>query len=180
MTAKKSHWEYLGECGVDSGQLMIMDPCYLENQFQKKDFVDHRAYRDVKTGAEYKYRSGDFENYESPISDYDGKTPNQLISEGVWVKGTIANPNARQPGEAESYASISNGTIANDSYQMNYRMGHPGLGVAFRSGYGDGCYPVYGRKNEDGRVAEVRIVMIGDEGEHPYELPDQKIVPTKD
>ena len=33
------------------------------------------------------------------------------------------------------------------------------LTVTFVSGYGDGIYPVYGRKNEEGRLVEVRILM---------------------
>lgn len=32
-------------------------------------------------------------------------------------------------------------------------------GVAFRSGYGDGRYAVWGRRNADGRIMEVRIFM---------------------
>ena len=45
--------------------------------------------------------------------------------------------------------------------QLAYRLGHPGLGVVVSTGFGDGTYPVYVRKTEDGlRVAEVRIIFI--------------------
>jgi len=40
---------------------------------------------------------------------------------------------------------------------MNYALGHPGLGVVVSTGYGDGEYPVEVRRNEDGRIAEVRV-----------------------
>jgi hypothetical protein len=59
-----------------------------------------------------------------------------------------------------SYNGACHATTGDDLYgQLNYRMGHPGAGVAFSSGYGDGVYPVYVRKNKDGRIVEVRILM---------------------
>jgi len=36
------------------------------------------------------------------------------------------------------------------------------VGVAFSSGYGDGCYPVYAIKNKDGRIVTVVIEMDED------------------
>lgn len=47
--------------------------------------------------------------------------------------------------------------------QWNYPMGHSGLGVSVQTGYGDGSYPVYVRRNREGRVAEVRVVFISNE-----------------
>lgn len=49
--------------------------------------------------------------------------------------------------------------------QINYEAGHPGAGVLLSSGYGDGYYPVYIRKNEDDRIVEVRILFDEDEDE---------------
>ncbi len=49
--------------------------------------------------------------------------------------------------------------------QYNYDMGHPGLGVVVSTGYGDGEYPVYIRRNSDGRVCEVRVIFIDDQNE---------------
>ena len=37
------------------------------------------------------------------------------------------------------------------------------MGVLISSGYGDGEYSVEVLKNDEGRVAEVRVVFIGDE-----------------
>ena len=34
---------YLGKCGVDSGQLMITDPCYVKD-FDNSDYKDIRRY----------------------------------------------------------------------------------------------------------------------------------------
>ena len=44
--------------------------------------------------------------------------------------------------------------------QWNYKMGHAGLGVSVSIGYGDGTYPVYVRRNKEGRVAEARVKFI--------------------
>lgn len=43
--------------------------------------------------------------------------------------------------------------------QINFDSGHNGLGVLVHSGYGDGNYPVYIKK-ENNRVKEVKIVFF--------------------
>lgn len=47
--------------------------------------------------------------------------------------------------------------------QWNYKAGHAGLGVSVSTGYGDGTYPVYVRRNSEGRIAEVKVVFIEEE-----------------
>ena len=47
--------------------------------------------------------------------------------------------------------------------QWNYDKGHSGLGVTVSTGYGDGMYPVQVRRNNEGRVAEVRVVFIDED-----------------
>jgi len=44
--------------------------------------------------------------------------------------------------------------------QWNYKKGHVGLGVSVSTGYGDGCYPVFVKRNAEGRIAEVRVKFI--------------------
>lgn len=41
-----------------------------------------------------------------------------------------------------------------------YALGHDGLGVCVSTGFGDGLYPVYVEKTEDGRVARVIVEFI--------------------
>ena len=97
-------WEYIGRCGVDSGQLLITDPCYLS------DWVDNES--DSKIGK-----------------------------------------------SSMSYAGACNATLSKErGGQLHNKLGID-LAVAFSSGYGDGVYPVYARKNEDGRIVEVKIIM---------------------
>lgn len=57
------------------------------------------------------------------------------------------------------------GEAYNDVHQWNYKAGHAGLGVSVSTGWGDGTYPVFIRRDkETGRVAEVRVVFIPEEG----------------
>ncbi|CAN5571891.1 hypothetical protein BH23ACT6_BH23ACT6_10020 [soil metagenome] len=42
---------YLGTVGVDSGQLLITDPCYIDSEWLDEPFQDDRVYRDAQTGA---------------------------------------------------------------------------------------------------------------------------------
>jgi len=44
--------------------------------------------------------------------------------------------------------------------QWQYKAGHDGLGVTVETGWGDGFYPVYVRRSNGGRIAEVRVVFI--------------------
>jgi hypothetical protein len=47
--------------------------------------------------------------------------------------------------------------------QFNFSKGHSGLGVVVSTGYGDGFYPVFVRRNSEGRVVEVKVVFDGPE-----------------
>lgn len=95
----------IGKVGVDSGQLMVCDPCYIGSEWKKTE------YGETDDTSEF------------------------------------------------SYAGICAGTLKQGFTQSNFKMGHAGAGVAFSSGYGDGCYPVYARCNSDGRIVEVKIKM---------------------
>lgn len=44
-----------------------------------------------------------------------------------------------------------------DVTRFDYTPGNPGLGVAVQTGYGDGVYPVYVKRNREGRVACVMV-----------------------
>jgi hypothetical protein len=41
--------------------------------------------------------------------------------------------------------------------QLDFAAGHKGLGVVVSSGYGDGVYPVYVKKNSEGRIVELKV-----------------------
>ena len=96
----------MGEVGVDSGQLLICDPCYLKSN----------------------------DNIE---------TSKRLIDSGIWNE---------KDGDHKQ--------IRNKKFTVDGRQyGGAEIGVKFDSGYGDGCYSVYGFVNEDNRIVKVEIIM---------------------
>ena len=74
----KKRWKLLGFVGVDSGQLMISDPCYLNGWDKESHYEDIRKFEDIETGEIFQYRK-DFKTFEEMLEQYDGKTPNELI-----------------------------------------------------------------------------------------------------
>lgn len=62
--------EEIGFVAVDSGQLMITDPCYIDSEWQHQPFEDVRLLQDVQTKQVYQFGK-DFKNYESKISGFD-------------------------------------------------------------------------------------------------------------
>ena len=99
----------IGHVGVDSGQLLITDPCYIDAQWKPHEEVTIPEYRSDKLKGQY------------------------------------------------SYNGCCNATLSDDlGGQLNYDKGHPGIGVALSSGFGDGYYPVEATY-EDGIIRQITI-----------------------
>lgn len=96
--------ELIGYVGVDSGQLMIVDPCYIDSHWKHEG-------SDGNSGADEDF-------------SYNGACQATLSDEG--------------------YGELSIGATA---------------AVVFRSGYGDGTYPVYTYKNKDNRIVRIEVIM---------------------
>ena len=158
--------EYLGEVGVDSGQLLITDPCYVDSQWVpnqdppnsyprlkltktgEKKFVKERV-----NGKHFPFAWG---TYADPAPCLGGLSVNEAVDKGLVETIT---PDLDQTGEY-SYGGCCSSTLSDKGAgQLNYKAGHAGAGVAFRSGYGDGVYPVHGIRNEEGRIIGVIIDM---------------------
>lgn len=60
-------------------------------------------------------------------------------------------------GEGKDWADFSREVHSHPDFGANE---FPKYGVAVVAGYGDGKYPVMIKRNEDGRISEVRIVFI--------------------
>lgn len=99
--------ELLGHCSVDSGQILIGDPCYLS------DFADD--------------------------------------SDQVWDLSNKFGEYSYQGASATTLSSEGGGTLGES------------LAIVVSSGYGDGSYPVYVTRDENGRIATATIVFISDE-----------------
>jgi hypothetical protein len=142
---------YLGVVGVDSGQLLITDPCYIDNQWLDEPFQDDRVYKDMETGATVKWGQ-DFARFNEPLEPY-GKSPNDLIKAGRLVQ---LPPHPKPETFNYSYNGACQATLSDGYGELVYGKGHPGAGVVFQSGWGDGLYPVYGEKH-DGRIMRVYV-----------------------
>lgn len=164
----------IGSVAVDSGGLLITDPCYLRNwRFDGEE--DTSSYiKDTKTGKiwclpfHYDEKNGQDDinffpgNYETPIPELDGLTPNELVASGQWIK--LARE--KQSLHEYSYNGYCNGTISPDwACSMHFELGHEGAGVAFGSGWGDGFYPVYAVYDNNQRI----MLTFIDTGFRPIE-----------
>lgn len=165
VTAKKNR-VYLGDVGVDSGQLMVCDPCYIDSQWQKEEFSAIRVFKDMETGTHWYHQWGTVSvpegfrkfpgTFAGPVEECGNQSPNDLIQSGRWVEvdfEMVTNANF-------SYQAVCAATSSpTKAGALRYELGHSGVAVAFSSGYGDGVYPVYGHYNKDGRIVKVEIVM---------------------
>ena len=117
----------LGEVGVDSGQLMITDPCYIDQEWQHDLALD-----------------------EDTVAEIVGRRQSSQVEAGDDTPGDD------QKLPSYSYRGVMEATLSNGYGELAYRLGHPGAGVAFLTAWGDGVYPVYGEMH-DGRIIRVYI-----------------------
>lgn len=151
--------ELIGFVGVDSGQLLLCDPCYIDSEWEKEEFEDIRIYKNIKTGKTVQYRV-DFDHYDTIIPEY-GMTMNELNASGKWKP--VQTPLAKK---SFSYNACCDATLSKDGHgQLKYKMGHPGVGVAFSTAFGDGHYPVYAKYSDDNTLKSVEVVFWEDDEE---------------
>lgn len=142
--------KWLGVVGVDSGQLMVTDPCYVDREWLAQPVQALRAYLDVRTGRTYKHFE-DFVRFDEGVEGLEG-TVQQNIDSGRLTETPIA-PEEPFP---YSYRGACNATLADGFGELIFRNGHPGAGVVFATAWGDGLYPVYGEM-VDGHIVRVYI-----------------------
>ncbi len=167
---KKEERIRLGVVGVDSGQLMICDPGYL-NEWKEEpfDLDEISLYKDVETGKEFKHPR------DWRLEFRDGMSYNEAME-----KGLIERVPGKQKGEF-SYNGVCQKTLdaeytTHDEGQIPFEMGHAGLAVAFRSGLGDGLYEVWGTVKElkdwGRRITKVEIILVEEESPHHKQLTE--------
>ncbi|WP_447749520.1 hypothetical protein [Aeromonas veronii] len=146
--------EEMGMVAVDSGQLMITDPCYINSEWQDDEFEDIRLLKDTETGDIYQFRK-DFSNYEEKIAGFE-QTVNELIALGRFETIEIDYSNKIN----FSYAGACYATMSEKGYgEMPFKLGHKGAGIAVTTVMGDGMYPVYAEKY-DGKIVRVYFNLI--------------------
>jgi hypothetical protein len=126
--------------------------------WKHEEFEDERRYQH-NDGTILQYRVN-FENFGVVIPKY-GKDMNELIE----AKEVTKLPPPQAVNEF-SYNGVCRKTLGDDTDgQINYPMGHEGIAVASRTGYGDGFYPVVAELNSEGRVKSLTITFIDDDDE---------------
>lgn len=138
------NWEQIGEVTVDSGQVMLVDPLYIDARWQEKPFEDIRQYRHKESGRVLQYLK-DFPHYEAVIPDL-GRTMNQLNATGEWEQ--IEQP---IPNELSYNAACR----ATGRHARGGTFG--GFAAAVGTAYGDGEFPVLVQRDEAGRILRVMI-----------------------
>ena len=158
----------VGVVGVDSGQIMVCDPCYLDSSWQREDdsndIIRTEVYKDKKTGRTYAYAGFGiepdeadvlFNRWDMPLADYDGKTPNSCRETKLWE---LDHRSGEDRSGEFSYTGCCHITLGDTPFgQLRYPAGHAGAGVVSTTQCGDGCYPVFASIDQDGCVESLFI-----------------------
>lgn len=154
----------IGVVGVDSGSLIILDPCYIRDEVipQMEGNERHFSFwgRDQNKVAVILINEG----WEVEKGNLDFIIRNVTAEQVMKLQGRLTKLN-------EKYlvlSDIKTGSFEDKLFdirtgeeqagQVNYKLGHPGLAVVFSSGMGDGVYPVYAHYS-DGRITKIEIVF---------------------
>jgi len=157
-----NNWKLLGSVGVDSGQLMVCDPCYIDSEWkQDKEPAGYETFvLSAKGKKEFPDLNGWTWQFNGHGTTYD--SPQELLG-GLSINDArdkrLIEVLPQEKVKEFSYRGCCDATRDGNGGSMVFKMGHEGAGVAFSSGYGDGCYEVWGKTNEEGRVIEVRVLM---------------------
>jgi hypothetical protein len=154
-------WKLIGSCGVDSGQLMVCDPCYIKSEWipgrkpaERETLVLTNKGKARFPGLkDWSWRLSNKSDYATPQKALGGLSINDVLEQ----KLVEALP--RETTDEFSYRGCCDATRDGGGGALKFKMGHKGAGVCFSSGYGDGCYEVWGKLNNDGRFVEVRVIM---------------------
>ena len=129
----------LGEVFVDSGSLMLTDPCYVSSEWKNIPYEPLDKYKDLKSGDVYQFRK-DFQRYDEILLPYEKKV-NQLINE----KTLVLIEEEREL--SYSFAGSAYATSSKLGFGvLPFENGALGAGFCIKTVYGDGGYRVLGEK----------------------------------
>lgn len=163
--------ELLGVVGVDSGGLVIMDPCYIEGEMNRPEVLTEVIFwgRDQEALATLLGRDGKYivvegySHYSIPISGEATETVekdlHKICEEHDWLVMTHIETNSFQDRAFGARDNDKNGG------GLPFVLGHEGLAVSFQSGYGDGVYEVWATYDGNGVINKVEIILVDDEEE---------------
>lgn len=155
-------FEKIGQVDVESGQVLLIDPCYIKDQWKNVPFTDNRGYRHIETGQELRLGI-DFTSHEELVLGLN-KSVNELYREGALE--VIHD----QPGDELNYQNCCLTT------RQPTRGGNVGpLATAISVSAGDGLYSVFVERDENGNVLRVLLdFTTDDEAEDDDDYHEQK------
>jgi hypothetical protein len=147
----------IGYVGVDSGQIICCDPGYIDSEWVREEMREKCILTHPNGKKETIKRCS--KRWFELIDDINS--------------GKIKLEEKIDPKNNFSYNACAEKTLKEPHYgQLNFAMGHAGVGVVFSSGIGDGLYPVYARIEDldelGPRIMEIRIDMW----DHPLLKPE--------
>ena len=161
-SAKRLIWERVGQVGVDSGQLVLCDPCYIDAEWLRDrepagydilvlSKAGREKFPELKFRAQFPFDWGTYEDVCPAL----GMSVNDATAAGLL---DVVDMDPIREFSYRGACDVSR-LKGEDFGQLMFKLGHAGAAVAFSSGYGDGIYPVFARRDSDGRIVEVRILM---------------------
>lgn len=148
----------IGQVAVDSGQIMIVDPCYL-NEWKDNEFRSQIGLKNKQTGKIIlcwdEVEGVGRINWATPLPEYGGKCMNELAEDKeTWEKFE----------EYPDYGQFNySGVCGLTCKEMFGEIGNA-TAVASRTYMGDGCYPVYAiTEGKGGRVKQIVIDFYGND-----------------
>ncbi len=132
---------FLGIAAVDSGQLMITDPRYVEDVWEPEWMKSVRRFKDTETGVIYQqYR--DFTSMRKVLPSV-GQTVTAALRSGRLREIKPKRTKKTDQGYAYTYEGACSATQHGGAGQLVFPLGHAGAAVAFSTPYGDGGYAVF-------------------------------------
>ncbi|MDG1950102.1 MAG: hypothetical protein P8J32_04800 [bacterium] len=140
----------IGECGVDSAQLLVVDPKIYSENWKEEEFKASRRFKHIATG-DIISEGEHFTNFERDcLSEYGGKNMNTMIAENE-VEQLPYLP----AKEVLSYNACCIATL-----QEDFGILGEGVAAVTRTGIGDGCYDVFPIETKEGTRKGVQAVFI--------------------
>lgn len=143
--------EAIGECGIDSAQLLLVDPRKYSENWKEEEFRASRRFKHIATGNVIS-EGEHFNNFEHDLlPEYDNKNMNTLIRDEE-VEQLPYLP----AKETLSYNACCIATLQEDFAVLG------DVAAVTRTGVGDGCYPVFPVETKDGQRKGVQVEFLED------------------
>ncbi|MGG3927063.1 hypothetical protein ABET51_13800 [Metabacillus fastidiosus] len=165
----------IGRVGVDSGQLLIIDPCYIEDEWKKDSESEILGVKFWGAGKANAVKYLQAKGYNVEIEE-DGagliRTNNQKQVE--VIQQALVEFLEADFDKNRIVWNIANNGSYQEVCQLTMNEKSSGefkniIGCAFTSGFGDGLYEVYATYKDfsfgnmvDERITKVEIILIED------------------